>query len=95
MAVIDAQVARGGLWVRPRQPGERFQPLGLRGRARSLHDFMIDARIPADVRDRVPLVVNAEHTVWVGGFRLDHRARVTPETRAAWRLTWVRAEAEA
>ncbi|MCW5849272.1 MAG: tRNA lysidine(34) synthetase TilS [Anaerolineae bacterium] len=89
-AVIDARVAQGGLWVRPRQRGESFQPLGLRGRSRTLHEYMIDAQIPNDVRDRVPLVVNAEQVVWVGGFRLDHRARVTPETSAAWRLTWVR-----
>ena len=91
-AVIDAQVGQGGLWVRPRRPGEAFQPLGLGGRSRTLHEFMIDARLPAEVRDRVPLVVNAEHVVWVGGFRLDHRARVTPATRAAWRLTWVPTE---
>ena len=91
-AVIDAQVAQGGVWVRPRRPGEAFQPLGLGGRSRTLHEFMIDVRIPAEVRDRVPLVVNADHVVWVGGFRLDHRARVTPATRAAWRLTWVPTE---
>ena len=89
-AVVDAQVAQGGLWVRPRRRGESFQPLGLRGRSRTLHEYMIDAHIPSEVRDRVPLVVNAEHVIWVGGFRLDHRARVTPETRAAWRLEWVR-----
>ena len=91
-AVIDARVAQNGLWIRPRQRGESFQPLGLRGRSRTLHEFMIDAHIPSEVRDRVPLVVNTEHVVWVGGFRLDHRARLTPETPAAWRLEWVRNE---
>ncbi|MFN8475471.1 MAG: tRNA lysidine(34) synthetase TilS [Anaerolineae bacterium] len=83
---IDAGAAAGGLWLRPRRVGERFQPLGLSGRSRSLHDFMSDAHIPPDARDRLPLVVNGAHIVWVGGFRLDHRARVTPDTHLRLRL---------
>ncbi len=83
---VDASVAAGGLWLRTRRAGERFQPLGLSGRSRSLHDFMSDAHIPPAARDRLPLVVTHSHIVWVAGFRLDHRARVTPATHHRLRL---------
>ncbi len=83
---VDASAAADGLWLRTRQAGERFQPLGLGGRSRSLHDFMSDAHIPPAARDRLPLVVTHSHIIWVAGFRLDHRARVTPDTHHRLRL---------
>ncbi len=86
--VIDAAAAEGGLWLRPRQPGDRFQPLGFDGHSRSLHDFMTDAHVPRALRDRLPLLVNADAIVWVSGFRLDHRARVTPATQTALALAF-------
>ncbi len=84
--VVDARVAAGGLWLRGRLPGESFAPLGMGGRHRSLHDFMIDRRVPRHVRDRVPLLVNAEGVVWVVGLRLDERARVTADTASVLHL---------
>lgn len=65
------------LFLRPRQPGERFQPLGLQGRSTRLKELMIDGKIPAGLRRRWPLVVTGDHPVWLVGYRLDERARVT------------------
>ena len=74
--------------VLPRQPGDRFQPLGLDGHHQTLHDFMVNAKIPRAVRDRIPLLVNPTHMVWVAGFRLDQRSRVTAATRRLLYLEW-------
>lgn len=41
---------------------------------------MVDAKITRSWRDRVPLVCSAQHIIWVVGWRIDHRARVSPET---------------
>ena len=50
--------------------------------AKKLQDFLVDARVPARLRDRVPLVVSKENTiVWVAGHRIDARYRVTAQTR--------------
>jgi tRNA(Ile)-lysidine synthase len=89
-ATIDAAAAEGGLWLRTRRRGERFQPLGLDGHHQSLHDFMNSAKIPREARDRLPLLVNGDGIVWVCGFRLDHRARVTPATRDTLHLTFTK-----
>ena len=43
--------------VRTRQPGDRVRPPGMAGRHRKLSDWMIDRKIPAAHRDRVPLLV--------------------------------------
>ncbi len=73
------------LWVRNRRRGDRFQPLGM-SQIKKLNRFMIDAKIPRRWRYRVPVVSSPEHIIWVVGYRIDDRARVTRETRQVLRL---------
>ncbi|MBI4330713.1 MAG: tRNA lysidine(34) synthetase TilS [Chloroflexi bacterium] len=79
-ACLDAAAAGRDILVRFRQPGDRFQPLGMTGE-KKLQDFMVDARIPRRLRPRVPIVCSPAGILWVTGYRIDHRARVTDATR--------------
>ena len=83
--VVDMDCVGEGLRVRGRLPGDRFQPLGMEG-AKSLREFMIDARIPRGWRDGLPLVVSERGIVCVSGWRIAHWARVTGETRRVMRV---------
>lgn len=60
VATLDAWAAgvgRGGaLVIRGPRPGERMQPLGMGGHSRLVHDLLMEARVPADERARMPLV---------------------------------------
>lgn len=62
--------------VRNRKPGDRFQPLGLTS-PKKLKDFLIDRKIPADVRDRLPLLIWNDEIVWIGGVEVSERFKVT------------------
>jgi tRNA(Ile)-lysidine synthase len=86
-ACFDFTRTGNKLSVRPRRPGDRFQPLGLGG-TKELTDFMIDARIPRAWRRRIPVVVSPQGIVWVVGWRIDARVRVTGATGAVLRLTF-------
>jgi tRNA(Ile)-lysidine synthase len=66
--------------VRSRQAGDRFQPLGM-SQPKELAEFMIDAKIPRAWRQRVPIVSSSKHILWVVGWRIDDRAKVTENTR--------------
>lgn len=77
---LDLDQVGQELILRGRKPGDRFQPLGMGGRSKPLREFMIDAKIPHHVRDRVPLVVSPQNIIWVAGYRIDERARVTEKT---------------
>ncbi|MEE8470539.1 MAG: tRNA lysidine(34) synthetase TilS [Dehalococcoidia bacterium] len=81
-ALLDMDVTGRKLTVRGRRRGDRFQPLGMES-AKKLQDFMVDARIPRPWRDRVPLVCSPQHIVWVVGWRIDQRVRLTPSTKRA------------
>ena len=44
------------LRLRTRRPGDRFKPKGMGGRSRKFKDWMIDRKIPRDIRSRIPVV---------------------------------------
>jgi len=79
-AYLDLDRAGEEILVRPRRAGDRFQPLGME-QPKKLQDFMVDAKIPREWRDSVPLVCSPEQILWVVGWRIDERAKVTPETK--------------
>jgi len=79
-AHFDFDKAGNRLMVRRRQPADRFQPLGM-SQTKKLNEFMIDAKIPHAWRQRVPLVCSPNHILWVVGWRIDDRAKVTEETK--------------
>ena len=79
-AYFDLDKAGDKLVVRSRQPGDRFQPLGL-SQPKKLGEFMIDTKIPSAWRERVPIVCSPRHILWVVGWRIDERVKVTEQTR--------------
>ena len=85
VAFFDLDLTGGELVVRSRRDGDRFQPLGMEG-SKKLQDFMVDAKIPRSWRDQVPLVCAGEWVIWVVGWRIDHRMRVTDFTQRTLRL---------
>jgi tRNA(Ile)-lysidine synthase len=82
---LDAEKVGPDVRVRTRRPGDRLQPLGS-VYAKKLKAFLIDAKIPQALRDRLPLVVTGKSIAWVAGVRPAEWAKVTPATRAILRL---------
>ncbi len=81
VAYLDADRFSHELIVRSWKPGDYFFPYGMGGRRKKLQDFFSDTKVHRAERSTVPLVVAPEGILWVGGYRVDHRFRVTEETR--------------
>ena len=47
---------------------------------------MIDARIPHAWRNRIPIVCSPEQILWVVGYRIDERTKVTEKTEKVVRV---------
>jgi tRNA(Ile)-lysidine synthase len=84
---LDADKAGRRFTVTGRRNGDRFIPLGMNG-TRKLKDFFIDLKVPRDKRDTVPIVRNPDGIVWVAGYRIDERYKVTPTTGKVLRLIY-------
>lgn len=77
---FDYDVAGNKLTVRPRKPGDKFHPLGM-SKPKSVQDFMVNIKIPRNRRATVPIVCSPRQLVWVVGWRIDDRVRLTSSTR--------------
>jgi tRNA(Ile)-lysidine synthase len=87
-AFLDYERLLLPLRLRNFRPGDRFQPLGVKG-TQKLKAFLIDHKIPKFERARIPLLISGEDIVWVVGYRVDERFKVTKETRRVLKVTLV------
>ncbi len=65
------------LLVRPRQFGERFQPLGMGGKSAAVQDVLVNRKVAAPLRALLPVVALPGHLVWLVGQQIDERVKVT------------------
>jgi tRNA(Ile)-lysidine synthase len=94
-AVADADRVGVDATVRYARPGERFRPLG-RGGSKLVRDALVEAGVPTSRRAQAPIIsagadaaVSADSPLWVVGYRIDDRVRVTSRTR---RYVWMSVE---
>ncbi len=80
VAYLDADRFSHELVIRSWRPGDYFCPYGMGGRRKKIQDFFSDVKVHQADRSQVPLVVAPEGILWVGGYRSDHRFRVTEDT---------------
>ncbi len=89
VAFLDAAKAKGNIKVRPPREGDTFHPLGLKG-TKKLSDFFIDEKITRQVRRSAPIVEAQGKIIWVAGYQIDDRCRVTEKTKRVMVLRLLR-----
>jgi tRNA(Ile)-lysidine synthase len=89
VAHFDLQKTGMNLCVRKRRPGDRFQPLGM-NMPKKLHGFMVDAKIPRSWRGRIPIVCSPQQIIWVAGWRIDDRVKLTQASKEILRLEFIK-----
>ena len=73
------------LKVRSWEEGDRFKPLGMKG-LKKVSDFMIDQKIPLNLKRGVPVFVSGDDIIWLAGYRIDERFKITEETKTIYRI---------
>ena len=79
------------LTIRNRKESDRFHPLGMNNDV-NLSDFLINSKIAASWRDRIPMVVAPDdgQIAWLPGIRIADWAKLTPGSPTALHLTFQR-----
>jgi len=77
---------RRAIRVRSRRPGDRMAPFGIRG-SRKLQDIMVDAKVPASARGRIPVFECGGEIVWVPGYRIASGWEVSGGDDSALQIT--------
>jgi tRNA(Ile)-lysidine synthase len=84
-AFIDAEKARFPLTLRTFKAGDRFIPFGMKGH-KKLKDFFVDLKVPLEQRYSTPILCLNDTPVWICGFRIDDRFKVTVETQRVLKI---------
>ncbi len=76
------------LRIRNRRQGDRFQPYGMQG-TKKIKDFMIDAKVPRDARERIPMLVCGDAVLWIVGYTTSEPFKIHSGTRQYLHLRYV------
>ena len=61
---------------------------------KKVSDFMIDLKIPLTLKERTPVFTSGENIVWVAGYRIDDRFKITAHTRKIFRIRKLQADVQ-
>ncbi|MDX5346548.1 MAG: tRNA lysidine(34) synthetase TilS [Hymenobacteraceae bacterium] len=79
IAALDADLLKYPLKLRRWKEGDWFIPLGMKGK-KKISDFLIDTKVPANLKPNVLVLTSEQSIVWVVGQRLDNRFKITDKT---------------
>ncbi|MBR6929207.1 MAG: tRNA lysidine(34) synthetase TilS [Bacteroidales bacterium] len=82
VALLDADKIQFPLTLRHWRHGDRFHPLGMKG-SKLLSDFFVYQKFTEAQKQSVFLLVSAENEIlWVVGYRIDDRFKITNATKS-------------
>lgn len=88
IAALDLDKLQFPLTLRPWQPGDFFYPLGMQ-RKKKLSDFLVDCKVPLPIKKGIQVLVSGEEIVWVVGYRIDDRFKLTEATEQVYEISQV------
>ncbi len=88
---ISYDTIKNNLLLRTRRPGD-YLVVNAQGGTKKLKDYLIDQKIPRDMRDRILLLADGSHILWVIGWRISEAAKVTDETQMVLKVSVVQGD---
>lgn len=80
VACLDIDKVKFPLQLRKWQKGDYFYPLGMNTR-KKISDFFIDNKFSIIDKENTWLLCSGKRIIWIVGYRIDDRFKVTPDTR--------------
>ena len=80
IACLDYDLIQFPLTIRHWYHGDYFFPLGM-DQMKKLSDFFVDQKIPVPEKERIWVLASGKKIVWIMGYRIDNRFKITEKTR--------------
>ena len=83
---LDADKITATLSMRHRQP-EDYLIISQKGEKKRLKEYLIEQKMPKELRDRAWLLADAENVVWVPGYRMNQKYVLSEHTKKVLRIS--------
>lgn len=81
IACINTDKLEPPILLRKWKQGDYFYPLGMGMKKKKLSKFLVEKKIPIHEKEHIMVLESNKRIVWVPGYRLDERFKVTPSTK--------------
>lgn len=88
---LDYDKIQGRLYVRTRKNGD-YMIINQAGNKKKIQRCMIDEKIPAQERERIPLLSCGAEILWMVGGRISEKYKITSETRKILEIRYMESE---
>lgn len=83
---FDYDKMKNSIVLRTRQAGDYFFVHAGKG-TKKLKSFFIDKKIPIEERNRIFLLADGNHILWILGYRISDECRITESTERIWKVS--------
>ncbi|MDD6194382.1 MAG: tRNA lysidine(34) synthetase TilS [Lachnospiraceae bacterium] len=77
---FDYDKIKNNVSVRTRHSGD-YITITAEGAHKSLQDYFVNEKVPADRRDEIPLLCDGSHVIWVMGYRISEHYKISNQTQ--------------
>lgn len=89
-AWMDLDTIRFPLIIRKWKPGDRFEPLGFKGKTVKLSDFWNNVHLAKRTRKYYPVIESGGRIIWIPGLRLAQGVAVSDKTKKLLVMTLIK-----
>jgi tRNA(Ile)-lysidine synthase len=84
-ALIDSSLVNLPLVMRTWKEGDSLIPFGMNGH-KNVSDILNEMKLPSHKKERAPVIVSGNEIVWIPGYRIADKFRITKKTASVIRL---------
>ena len=85
IAMLDFDKLEFPLTIRRWKQGDAFHPLGMTGK-KKVSDFFVDNKVSISEKEKTFFLLSGRKVAWVIGHRIDHRYRITSDTKQVLKI---------
>lgn len=89
VANLDLHKIEFPLVLRKWRKGNSFHPYGM-NKNKKLSDYFIDNKLSVLEKENIWLLCSGSHILWIIGHRIDHRFRITSQTKEVLQVRWLK-----